>query len=69
MNDTTRTDTFQSLRRTATIATLMRSLGAMTMVGSLSVFLLHGFEAQGDLNRVLMLLGQSASSQRGSVAA
>jgi len=47
----------------------MRSLGAMTMVGSLSVFLLHGFEAQGDLNRVLMLLGQSASSQRGSVAA
>jgi len=60
MNDTTQTATFQPLRRTITTATLLRSLGAMTMVGSLSVFLLHGFEAQGDRNRVLMLLGQSA---------
>lgn len=60
MNDATQATALQRLRRTLSLATLLRSIGALTMVGSLSVFLLHGFETQGDLNRVFMLLAQSA---------
>ena len=49
-----------AVREAVTVATLLRTLGAAAIVGSLSLYLLQGFDVRGDLSRVFTLLGQSA---------
>ncbi|MDC0434260.1 hypothetical protein OAM69_01300 [bacterium] len=50
---------FYSIRQGAWIASLLRFGGAALMVASLSVFLLQGVEVASDLQRYLLLLGQT----------
>ena len=48
-----------AIREAVTIATVLRTLGALATVLSLSLYLMQGFEARGHLERVYVLLGQS----------
>ena len=48
-----------AIRDAVTVATVLRTLGALATVLSLSLYLMQGFEARGHLERVYVLLGQS----------
>ena len=56
------------MRGAVTVATLLRTLGAAAIVGSLSLFLLQGFDVRGDLSRVFTLLGLSTLMALGGLA-
>ena len=48
-----------AIREAVTIATVLRTLGALATVLSLSLYLMQGFETRDHLGRVYVLLGQS----------